>query len=361
MNPIFFAYSSLTGVVDAAKPGAIIVTGRGNRYAPEFQEARKRGAHVWVYWNVLNCPDDLKNPNDAEQFLINGQRPPLWPYPTPGTRSNWPGTKLLDIRPGSAWMKSIIAKTGVLIEKHLFDGLMLDTMGAQPWAAEYATWPVEEQKEWTGCCVNMSREIYEECLKHDHMMEINHNNLWVMNKTHPAYAIALNGEKYCNGVMLENPPPRDGPQPSAYHKAVAARPYGVQPRRLPVIHTTDPFAITWSQQEGVTHVSSVEKAKGETYAQVTPPVVAYDGWTPDEGEAENAALRARVAELTAENAQLTQQLEAERQRRVAAEREVSELNTRMADIHARSAPTVTVELDEAAQIQSYRKFHQEPS
>lgn len=316
MNPFGFAYSSLDGVEAFAKPGGIIVTGRGNRYHETFQTARKKGAEVWMYSDPLEVPDNLSNPQDAEYWLLpDGSRPPLWPYKDKNgnPRRNWHNAKLLDIRPGSAWLKHIIPKHGEFIERHLFDGFMLDTMGARPWSrtrtvngvvipgADWETWPTDEQSLWAACCVNIAREIADECAKHSPMMKLCHNNNWILEKSHPAYATALNGEKYCNGLVLEN---TVGNVPSEFHKALAGRTFGLMPRRVCVVDTTDADAILWSKVPGVTHVCAVESAKGESYAKITPPVVPYDGVPADEVTEENSALRERVAELTAANTDL---------------------------------------------------------
>jgi len=316
MNPLGFAYSSLEGVDAFAKPGAVIVTGRGNRMDDAFQAARRKGVELWAYWNCKELPNNLKNPQDQFQFLLpNGALPPVWPYKDKNGRDRESGynAKLLDIRPGSAWLKHIIPRTGELIELHKHDGLMLDTMGTRPWSktktvngvvvpgADWDTWSVEEQELWTKSAVNLAREIAAEARRHTPMVKLVHNNLWanVLPKTHPAYAIAPEGEKYCNGVMLEN---TSGDLPSDFHKAYAGRTFGLLPRRVPVVDTTDADALAWSKVPGVTHVCSVEKAVGETYAKITPAIVAYDGPDAPPPDDEVAKLRAQVIELTAQSA-----------------------------------------------------------
>ena len=346
MNPLGFAYSpptvngELEGVIEFSKPGRILVTGRGNRMHLTFQKGRKLGLELWAYWNCLNAPENLSNEQDAWQYLIGGKPPPPWPYKDKNgnPRSQWPGTYLLDIRPGSLWLKHIIPKTAELIELHKHDGLMLDTMGPRTWSALTAwdTWTVQEQNEWALSAVNLAREIAEECAKHSPMMKIVHNNVWFLPAGHPSAAAALNGEKYCNGCMFENP---SGTDPSDFHKLWAGHKFGLLPRRVPVVDRTDAEAIEWSKVPGVTHVCSVEKAAGESYARITPPVVETDGIPPDESSAENAALRERVAELTAENATLRAELVKQSLRGDELTAEVIELEQRLADIHAKSSPT----------------------
>lgn len=354
MNPIGFAYSpptvngELLGVLEFSKPGGVIVTGRGNRMHPTFQKGRAQGVELWSYWNCVESPDNLSNEQDAWQFKVNGQHPPFWPHKTAdgNYRSQWPGNHLLDIRPGSPWLKHIIPKTIELVDLRKHDGIFLDTMGARPWSktrtvdgrvvvgADWDTWPVEEQTLWITCMVNLAREIAEAV---GGRVKLVHNNLWanVIKQGHPAYATAPLGEKYCNGVCLENPA---GNVPSDFHKNYAKRTFGLLPRRVPVIDSTDADTVLWSKVEGVTHVCSVEKAASETYARLTPPVVPYTGVSFDEIQQENAALRARVAELTAENATLHTQLAEAQQKLTDSEAEVKDLNEDLAKIHELSAP-----------------------
>lgn len=350
MNPWFMAYSNLTGMLDVAKPGAIIVTGRGNRYDAAFQEARKRGAKVYTYWNVANVPGNLSNPEDADQYLIDGKPPPRWPYKTADgkDRTQGYGSFMLDIRPGSPWLKHIVPKTAEVIDRHKFDGFFLDTLGARTWSttktvdgvvvpgADWATWTVEEQQAWAASSANIARELSDMCWQVNPSIELVHNNIWSLPKGHPATDVALTGEKYCNGVCLENP---SGDVPSEFHKQYAGRAFGRSPRRVLVIDTTDADTLLWSKVPGVTHVCSVEKAKGETYAKVTPPVVPYDGWDPSELEEENAALRVRIAELTSEVATLQTKNDALETKAADLARVNASLQKTLADIHAQSAPS----------------------
>lgn len=349
MNPWFLAYSNLTGMLDVAKPGAIIITGRGNRYDPAFQEARKRGAKVYTYWNVTNVPENLKNPEDAAQFLVDGQPPPRWPFKTTAgkDRTQWAGSWLLDIRPGSPWLKHIVPLTGDVVDARKFDGFFLDTLGARTWShtktvngvvipgADWETWPVSEQQAWAECSANIAREIADEVTRRNPAIELIHNNIWSLLKTHPGFAACAIGEKACNGVCLENPA---GNVPSDFHKAYAGRTFGRLPRRVLLIDSTDADAILWASVPGVTHVCSIEQSQGETYAKVTPAVVPYSGWPPGEVVDENAQLRKRVAELTAQNATLSHQLEDTQSNLRSAGIQIAQLTKRISDIHGLSAP-----------------------
>lgn len=305
VNPWFLAYSNLTGMLEVAKPGAIIVTGRGNRYDPAFQEARKRGAKVYSYWNVTEAPDNLNNPEDAAMYLVAGNPPPRWPLKTAAgaDRAQWPGNHLLDLRPGSGWLKHIVPLSGKVAASGKFDGFFLDTLGARTWSslAAWESWPVAEQVAWARGCANLASEIAAVVPA---SFELVHNNLWALPKTHTAFDQNAIGEKACNGVCIEN---ASGNVPSEYHKNYAAHIFGRGPRRVLVIDSTDADTILWSKVSGVTHVCSVEKTVGETYAKVTPPVVPYTGWegnVPIDWEQRAIALALQVKVLAAQNAAL---------------------------------------------------------
>lgn len=361
MNPYGFAYNPPTvngELLDVltwnkAPGGGLMVTGRGNRMHPSFQKARAQTAvELYSYWNVVEAPDNLSNEQDAWQFkLADGSHPPLWPYKDKNgnPRTQWPGNHLLDIRPGSPWLLHIIPKTVELVNLHKHDGLFLDTLGTRPWSntktvdgvvipgADWATWPIEEQTLWVTCQVNLAREIAAAV---GGRVKLVHNNLWanVLKSDHPAYLTAPKGEQYCNGVNLENPA---GNVPSDFHKAYAKRTFGLLPRRVLVTDSTDADTVLWSKVEGVTHVCSVEKAAvpKETYFKLTPPVVPFTGKDPGESDAENEALRKRVAELTAQNAELTAQLEDTQAKLRSANLQIQKLNNSLDQIHTISSPT----------------------
>ena len=56
-NPVGFAYASTANVAQYAHPTGMLVTGRCNRYAPEFAAARANGAEILAYLNVMQRND----------------------------------------------------------------------------------------------------------------------------------------------------------------------------------------------------------------------------------------------------------------------------------------------------------------
>jgi hypothetical protein len=322
INPLAFNYGmDTTAVVPFAKPTAIIVTGRGNRYDAAFQEARKRGALVPAYWNPINIPVGATNAEDLEQWMRDTSKVPRWRFNGTGpVRSNWANTELADIRPGSAWRKYFRTITQQLIERDQFDGFFCDDLGIRPWGANWEDWPVAEQMLWAECMLDIAREIHELRVTINRKFEIYHNNLWHLPASHPAAAMAVKGDQYCNGVCLENTPPdkkifdATGRRTRAqFHINYAARTFAPGfPRRLLVIHRYPEMFEEWKEDPNVTHLALVNKDAGQDYMKVTPARVPYKNLSqttpppppPNDCERRVQELSAAIEALRTENDQL---------------------------------------------------------
>lgn len=319
MNPLGFQYGTNYDLLPAfAKPSAIIVTGRGNRYDSEFQDARKRGAIVPAYWNPFNIPVGTKNPADLEQWMNDTSKVPRWRYKKPdGTlgpvRSNWPNTEIADITPGSAWRVYFRMISEKMIRSGLFDGFFLDTFGTRLWAVDWQNWPVGEQTLFAECAVDMARDLRELVDAVKPGFELIANNLFDLPKGHPADATADLGNNYLNGTTLENPPPGPDGNRSPYHINYAARQFGVSPRRLLVVAQNQKLFDQWRADPNVTHITLVDKAKGQDYMRVTPALVPYKDERPPAPpltcEQKLATANQKIASLQDENEKLSTQLE----------------------------------------------------
>lgn len=313
INPLFFNYGTDTSAVEVvAKPSAIIVTGRGNRYDDAFQRGRKKGAMVQAYWNPFNIPVGTKNPEDLEQWMGDAAKVPRWRFNGTGPiRSNWSGTELADIRPGSAWRKFFRQISESLIRRALFDGFFLDTLGARPWAAGWDSWPLAEQKLWTECAVDVMRELHELRAGINPDFELIANNLWFLPPAHPAAATAKLGDQYCNGVCLENPPPDQSTgSRAAFHVNYAARSFagGRYPRRLLIVAQNQKLFDEWKADDNITHISLVDQKAGQNYMKPTPAMVPYHdlgtGLGQSECEKQVEELQAALDALHQENDEL---------------------------------------------------------
>ena len=130
--------------VDAyAKPGNVIVVTMDLRQRDPARIARwrARGAIVLAYVNAVDHPTRSLGPIEAQ--LYGGRFPSSWLYP--GGASNWPGTRLLDLRAGSpvASYRGFRGRWGdyvanfiqrkVIGDGRLFNGVFLDVWGDRVW------------------------------------------------------------------------------------------------------------------------------------------------------------------------------------------------------------------------------------
>src|SRR3954462_5207977 len=83
-NPRGFAYATTAGVSQYAHPTGLLVTGRCNRDASEFTNARAGGAEILAYLNVVERNDGTVCGQDNDFYGGLPGSTPLWPYPTPG-------------------------------------------------------------------------------------------------------------------------------------------------------------------------------------------------------------------------------------------------------------------------------------
>jgi hypothetical protein len=130
--------------VDAyARPGNVIVVTMDLRVRDPARilSWRRKGAIVLAYVNAVDHPDRTLGP--LETRLYGGGFPARWLYP--GGASNWPGTRLLDLRQGSpkatyrgftgTWGDYVARFIGreVLGDGRLFNGVFLDVWGDRVW------------------------------------------------------------------------------------------------------------------------------------------------------------------------------------------------------------------------------------
>ena len=247
-NPLaFFWGKSLENIDDYARPGALIVAGNCNRYDPKFAEARAAGAEVLAYLNPIEVYDHI--PCKLNEGFYNGarERVPLWPYPKPGERINWPKTHMADMRAGSDWSNNIVAYVENLMREGKVDGVFLDNIGARLWSklADWHSWSKQEQDAWTEGNIDLVRRIDALRRKINPEFIVVTNNVW-----HRGDAAGFAGEQYVDGVVLERSALND------WHAKYAGRPFSnLGHRRVLVVSRTQADVEQWARVPGVTHVS----------------------------------------------------------------------------------------------------------
>ncbi|MET0984072.1 MAG: hypothetical protein ABW034_01565 [Steroidobacteraceae bacterium] len=248
-NPAGIAYSSLKNVGLYGKATGLLVTGRCNRYDSAFATARSQGAEVLAYLNAVERPDQRVCALDQDFYMGDYGSVPLWPYPTYGQRVIWPNHHLTDMRPGSAWILSVVTYVENLMREGKVDGVFLDVLGARPWGitVSWESWPLAEKNEWTDGCIDLVRRLDASRRAINPNFIIINNNVWDRGDTRGFAA-----EQYVDGVIIEHPVP--GLQP--WHKDYVQRPFSdLGHRRVLVIARTAEDARLWSGVPGVSHVS----------------------------------------------------------------------------------------------------------
>ena len=135
-----------------------------NRNPARLRAWRAKGAIVMAYVNLI---DYIKPLDPIQNTLYGGNFPSAWFYP--GNLSNWPGTRLLDLRASSAvatyngftgtwgqyaarWIRNEVIKDGTL-----FNGVFLDVWGARLWGVPSV--PSGPGSDWEAGIAKWGQEI----------------------------------------------------------------------------------------------------------------------------------------------------------------------------------------------------------
>ena len=269
-NPVGIAFSSTAGVSQYGHPSGMLIAGHCNRYAPEFAQARANGAEVLAYLNTMQRNDSTVCALDDEFYGGPPGSTPLWPYPldNPGSRVNWPGTHMLDITVGSAWVDEVVAYVENLMVEDKVDGVFLDDIGARTWSAtsDWDSWSQAEKDAWAQGCADIVRRIDAKRRAINPRFIVVNNNVWDINANTPPGSLA--GEQYVDGISIELHSPT-----SAYHQRVAGKPYGnLGHRRVIAVALSTADAQQWATVQGVTHVTDQTAAE---YGSVKPPSIGF--------------------------------------------------------------------------------------
>lgn len=268
-NPAGFAYNSVANVSQYAHPTGMIIVGRCNRYDPAFASARAAGAELLAYLDPVERPDAGQPTCQLDQdfYMGNASNVPLWPYPltNPGQRSNYPNTKIADIRAGRAWADSVVAYVEHLMAEDKVDGVFLDVVGARLWSAsaDWNSWPQTEKDDYTQGTIDLVRRLDASRRANKPHFIIVNNNFWDRGD-----AMGFAGEQYVDGVCSEH-----HASTSVYHQNYLARPFGnLGHRRVIAMGIDNADAQAWATMQGVTHVTDQTSAQ---YNAVNPPAIPF--------------------------------------------------------------------------------------
>jgi hypothetical protein len=341
-NCAHFNYSPDTSTVLAlARPSALFVNHYSSRHDPVWQEVRARGGIVITYVNLLHVADAPASAIELDWYMGDASRVPIWPYlsATGQPRRNWPSSKLIDIRPGSAWIPHMEDRLAQLITSNLADGIFCDSHGSRPWStiAAWDTWAQAEQTEWALGSIDMARRADVIRRQLNERFQIIHNGNWSLASSHPAYSAALKAYEYCDGVCIEHAKPTQ-----LFHVAVGGRAFNnLGQRRVIVIADNITEALQWAAVPGVTHVTPVDTTltPKQSYQLPTPACVGNEDIRLAELSAYAARLKAERDALLAagsDDAQLIAERDAAVAERIAAcldrDAAIEGMNTALADL-----------------------------
>ena len=265
-NPFGLAFAKETNVPLYGKPTGMLITGRCNRYQPEFAAARSRGAEVLAYINAANRPDHRVCTLDQQFYMNNYGAVPLWPFPSYGQRSIYGNTRMTDIRKGSRWSNHVVAYVEKLMRERKVDGVFLDVLGGRPWgSSNWTNWPQTERNAWTDGAVDLVRRIDAKRRAINPNFIVVNNNIWARSDRSTR---GLAGERYVDGVSIEHPS-----GVNLYHRNYVGKTFGnLGHRRVLVIGSSASHARDWAGVKGVTHVSSQTSSH---YGYPTVPPISF--------------------------------------------------------------------------------------
>lgn len=252
-NPMGLYFDeSFNHITEYYHPGALLVTGNCNRYDERFQAARQAGAEVIAYFNPIEIYDTLPCKLNAEFYMGDRAKVPLWPFPSPGVRVQWPRTHMVDLRAGSVWSNYMVDYITQLMRERKVDGVFLDNIGARLWDnAKWKEWSQEEKDAWMEGNIDLVRRLDAARKQVNPDFIIVTNNVWDLSNGDKR---GFEGEKYVDGVMLEHA------KPNAWKRMYAGKPFGDgRHRRVLVMANSDEEARIWAEVPGVTHVAAQKK------------------------------------------------------------------------------------------------------
>lgn len=265
-NPAGIAFAKETNVSLYGKSTGLLITGRCNRYEPEFAAARARGAEVIAYLNAASRPDQHVCSLDKQFYMNNYGAVPLWPFPSYGQRSIFANTRMTDVRVGSKWINHVVSYVEGLMRERKVDGVFLDVLGARPWGiSNWTNWSKSEKDAWTKGVVDLVRRLDAKRRAINPNFIIVNNNIWARSD---GSTLGLAAEKYVDGIAIEHP---NGV--NKYHSAYVAKSFSnLGHRRVLIIGRDSSDARAWAGVKGVTHVSSQATSH---YSYPTVPPVSF--------------------------------------------------------------------------------------
>ena len=147
-NPLMFDYSNSTAITAYAKPTGAVVVGRNFTNTGVIDQVQAGGGEVYMYVNVIDGYWEDSAATGSQADLYGGaQNNPAYLWQP--RRYNWPGTPMMDMRPGSPWVLHAVDHIKRWFPTTHAKGIFLDVVGERLWSGAWSGMSATERANWT--------------------------------------------------------------------------------------------------------------------------------------------------------------------------------------------------------------------
>ncbi|WP_299050333.1 hypothetical protein [uncultured Nocardioides sp.] len=186
-QPATLAYGTPRGVEQYAEPGGLVVAGRNNYGAQEFQDVAAAGGTVLVYLDAIIDNDEGRYHELLLQDSDCGPAVEPWPG-EPGANEYG---DLTDFRPGSVLQDKLRCVMETMVEENPhMGGWFLDDVGSRSYFpdTDWESWSAEDQQDYRDGAIEITRTARE--------VADEHGLVFVVNGTWGAGSVAEAGGGY---------------------------------------------------------------------------------------------------------------------------------------------------------------------
>ena len=249
-NPMTFDYSNSTAISGYARPTGAVVVGRNFQNPALVDQIQNGGGEVYQYVNVIDSWWSQWTATGEQAALYGGAQTNPGYLMSP-RRSNWPGTYMMDMRPGSPWILHAVDHLKQWFPTTHSKGIFLDVVGERLWTGSWDAMSAQQKADWTAGNRDFVHRLR---VALGPSVIIVANNLWA------------NGNPDLNGITIE------------HHGFSEARSWAPQlgrsdwfkPVRNMVIANSASEARSWGGIAGVTHVTPQA-----AYEQPVAPLLSF--------------------------------------------------------------------------------------
>lgn len=249
-NPLSFDYSNSSAILDYAHPTGAVVVGRNFTDTATIDRVQAGGGEVYMYVNVVDGFWDGMTATGEQAALYGGSTNDpsyLWQP----RRYNWPGTPMLDLRPGSPWVLHAVDHLARWFPTTHAKGIFLDVVGDRLWSGAWDQMSASERSAWAAGNADFVHRLRAALGPNVILVA---NNFW------------NNGNPDLNGITLEHHP---FSEVTSLGRQVGRSDWA-KPVRNMVIATSVSDARQWAGVPGVTHISAQS-----TYDGPAAPIMPF--------------------------------------------------------------------------------------